>query len=103
MGEELKEWANMWGARVRYPNDMPDDLLRDAIETSRRILDGCTDFETQALGAAAKIKEEFDTRWSPHWHVIIGRSFGSFVTHETKCFVFFYLEDKGVMLFKHSL
>ncbi len=27
-------------------NDMPDDILRDAIETSRRVLDSC-DFETQ--------------------------------------------------------
>ena len=26
---------------------MPDDCLKDAIETSRRILEGITDFETQ--------------------------------------------------------
>jgi len=26
---------------------MPDDILKDAIETSRRILEGITDFETQ--------------------------------------------------------
>lgn len=52
------------------------------------------------LACAEKIKTEFDTRWSPHWHVIIGRNFGSFVTHETKNFVFFYLGDKAVMMFK---
>lgn len=52
------------------------------------------------LECAEKIKIEFDTRWSPHWHCIVGRNFGSFVTHETKKFIFFYLGDKAVMLFK---
>lgn len=52
------------------------------------------------LGCAEKIKAEFDTRWSPHWHCVIGRNFGSFVTHETRHFLFFYLGDKAVMLFK---
>ena len=57
-------------------------------------------FVSTGLACAEKIKTEFDARWSPHWHVIIGRNFGSFVTHETKYFVFFYLGDKAVMLFK---
>ena len=35
------------------------------------------------LAAAEKIKRHFDERWNPSWHVIIGRNFGSFVTHET--------------------
>lgn len=100
-------------------------MLKDAIETSQRIIDSCVDFETQGnvnkftifiifefkhklskllyyagLECAEKIKTEFDTRWSPHWHVVIGRNFGSFVTHETKNFLFFYLGDKAVMIFK---
>ena len=52
------------------------------------------------LECAEIIKTEFDQRWSPHWHVIIGRNFGSFVTHETKNFIFFYLADKAIMIFK---
>lgn len=63
---------------------MPDDMLRDAIETSRRIVEAASDFETQGLECAEKIKREFDTRWGPNWHVIIGRNFGSFVTHEVR-------------------
>ena len=65
MGEELKEWAHMWGAKVsntivmiiliyihltlkvKLRNDMPDDILKDAIETSRRVLESITDFESQ--------------------------------------------------------
>lgn len=99
---------------------MPDDMLRDAIETSRRVISEVDDFEVQGielhsitlqqwahllcdgigLACAEKIKTEFDMRWSPHWHCVIGRNFGSFVTHETKNFIFFYLGDKAVMLFK---
>lgn len=79
---------------------MPDDMLKDAIETSRRIISEVTDFEAEGLACAEKIKNEFDARWSPYWHCIIGRNFGAFVTHETKNFIFFYLGDKAVMIFK---
>ena len=63
-------------------------------------IDSVNDFETEGLECVEKIKTEFDDRWSPHWHVVIGRNFGSFVTHETKKFVFFYLNDKAVMMYK---
>jgi dynein light chain LC8-type len=52
------------------------------------------------LACAETIKNEFDQRWSPHWHVVIGRNFGSYVTHETRNFIFFYLDDKAVMMYK---
>ena len=46
------------------------------------------------------IKEYMDEKWDPHWHVFIGRNFGSMVTHETKTFLYFYFNDKAVMMFK---
>ena len=33
--------------QVKLRNDMPDDMLKDAIETSRRIISDVEDFETQ--------------------------------------------------------
>lgn len=33
--------------QVKLRNDMPDDMLKDAIETTRRIIQGVTDFETE--------------------------------------------------------
>ena len=30
---------------------------------------------------AAAIKKEFDQRWQPTWHVVVGKNFGSYVTH----------------------
>ena len=31
--------------QVKLRNDMPDDMLRDAIETSRRVIGGVDDFD----------------------------------------------------------
>jgi len=58
MGEELKEWANMWGAKVKLRNDMPDDMIRDAIETTRKTLDSYPDFDTDGKKI---INSKFDT------------------------------------------
>lgn len=64
------------------------------------MIDACEDFDNDGLSCAESIKTSFDKKWGEHWHCIIGRNFGSFVTHETKHFVFFYLGDRAVMLFK---
>ena len=71
---------------------------------------------------AAFIKKEFDTKYTPTWHCVVGRNFGrsrwgrapwpaphptqtccvpgSYVTHETKHFIYFYLGPVAVLLFK---
>ncbi len=49
---------------------------------------------------AAFIKREFDKKHGPTWHCIVGRSFGSYVTHETRNFIFFFLNQFGVLLLK---
>ena len=88
---------------------------------------------------AAYIKKEFDKKYNPTWHCIVGRNFGqffhtspgartcltlcfaitggipplqlkflifnalrtgSYVTHETKHFIYFYLGQVAILLFK---
>lgn len=49
MGEMVPDWAQMWGAKVKMPTDMRDDMLRDAIETCRDALDQCADFEGEGV------------------------------------------------------
>ena len=49
---------------------------------------------------AAYVKKEFDTRYGPTWHCIVGRNFGSYVTHETKHFIYLYVDHTAVLLFK---
>lgn len=49
---------------------------------------------------AQYIKKEFDQKHGNTWHCIVGRNFGSFVTHETKHFIYFYVGNLAVLLFK---
>ena len=67
----------------------------------------CFSFSIQALekyniekDIAAYIKKEFDKKYNPTWHCIVGRNFGSYVTHETKHFIYFYLGQVAILLFK---
>lgn len=49
---------------------------------------------------ASYIKKEFDQNYGATWHCVVGRSFGSYVTHEAKHFVYFYIDSHAVLLFK---
>ena len=48
----------------------------------------------------SSLLQEFDKKYNPTWHCIVGRNFGSYVTHETKHFIYFYLGQVAILLFK---
>lgn len=48
------------------------------------------------------MKQEFDKRFGTTWHVIVGRNFGSYVTHETRHFIYFYLGQIAFLIFKYA-
>ena len=76
-----QEHSFMWGAQERLPCDMPDDILRDAIESVRTELDTVEDLDGQGGNAVVeRIKRKFDEKWDPNWHVIIGASALAFLT-----------------------
>ncbi|KAL9232949.1 hypothetical protein vseg_008005 [Gypsophila vaccaria] len=76
--------------------DMSDDLQKEAVDVA------IAAFEMNIVekDVAESIKKEFDKKHGPTWHCIVGRNFGSYVTHETNHFVYFYLDHKAVLLFK---
>jgi hypothetical protein len=45
-------------------------------------------------------QKQFDSKYGPTWHAVVGRNFGSYVTHETKHFIYFYIGAVAVLLFK---
>ncbi|CAO3635659.1 unnamed protein product [Cunninghamella echinulata] len=51
---------------------------------------------------AAHTKREFDKKYDPTWHCVVGRNFGSFVTHESKYFIYFYHGPIAILLFKST-
>ncbi|EOA96265.1 Dynein light chain 2, cytoplasmic, partial [Anas platyrhynchos] len=46
------------------------------------------------------LPQEFDRKYNPTWHCVVGRDFSSCVTHETNHFIFVYLGHLAVLLFK---
>jgi dynein light chain LC8-type len=76
--------------------DMSESMQQEAIDCATQALEK---FNIEK-DIAAYIKKEFDKKHSPTWHCIVGRNFGSYVTHESKYFVYFYLGQIAILLFK---
>ncbi|KAL2154948.1 hypothetical protein VTH82DRAFT_3624 [Thermothelomyces myriococcoides] len=76
--------------------DMTEDMQQEAIEVAQEAMAKFT----IEKDIAQHIKRTFDERKGPTWHCIVGRNFGSFVTHETKHFIYFYLGHCAILLFK---
>ena len=85
------------GPQVTIKNvDMSDTMKDDAIESARVAIER---YRVEK-DIAAYIKKEFDKKYNPTWHCIVGRNFGSFVTHESKHFIYFYIGQVAVLLFR---
>ncbi|KAF2017705.1 hypothetical protein BU24DRAFT_420753 [Aaosphaeria arxii CBS 175.79] len=76
--------------------DMSEEMQQEAIEVAQQAME---QFSIEK-DIAQYIKKEFDSRKGATWHCIVGRNFGSFVTHETKHFIYFYLGHCAILLFK---
>ncbi|KMZ66343.1 Dynein light chain 1 cytoplasmic-like protein [Zostera marina] len=76
--------------------DMKESMQKEAIDCA------IVAYEKHSVekDVAEYIKKEFDKNHGPTWHCIVGRNFGSYVTHETNHFVYFYLDQKAILLFK---
>ncbi|KAH8059201.1 hypothetical protein JL722_5756 [Aureococcus anophagefferens] len=74
--------------------DMSEDMQQDAVDCASQALEKYN----IEKDIAAYIKKEFDKKYNPTWHCIVGRNFGSYVTHETKHFIYFYLGQVAILL-----
>ncbi|KAI9805826.1 MAG: hypothetical protein M1825_000440 [Sarcosagium campestre] len=87
--------------------DMSDEMQQEVIELATEAM---SQFGIEKVlsnhryrsneDIAQHIKKEFDAKKGATWHCIVGRNFGSFVTHETKHFIYFYLGHNAILLFK---
>ncbi|CAE7522882.1 Dynll2 [Symbiodinium natans] len=98
---------------------MAEDMQQDAIDCATQALEKYN----IEKDIAAFIKKEFDKKYNPTWHCVVGRNFGSYVTHETwlcgtsdtsdagveclcltnpprKHFIYFYLGQVAILCFK---
>ncbi|KAJ8041012.1 Dynein 8 kDa light chain, flagellar outer arm [Holothuria leucospilota] len=77
-------------------SDMEGEMKQDAIDLTE---DAFKQF-TVEKDIAAHIKKEFDRKHGNSWHCIVGRNYGSYVTHETGHFIYLYVKQVAVLLFK---
>ena len=57
--------------------DMTEEMQQEAVEIASVALEKYN----IEKDIAAQIKKEFDKRHGPTWHVVVGKNFGSYVTH----------------------
>ena len=69
--------------------DMSEEMQQDAVDCATQALEKYN----IEKDIAAYIKKEFDKKYNPTWHCIVGRNFGSYVTHETRWVVQDRLEE----------
>ncbi|VDQ04738.1 unnamed protein product [Trichobilharzia regenti] len=76
--------------------DMHEEMQQYAVDLAAQVMDKYViekDFATY-------VKKEFDKKYGPTWQCIVGKNFGSYVTHETNYFIYFYLHNVAFLLFK---
>ncbi|XP_035522255.1 dynein, light chain, LC8-type 2b isoform X1 [Morone saxatilis] len=94
---ERRQIANMSDKKAVIKNaDMSDEMQQDAVDCAMQAMEKYN----IEKDIAAYVKKEFDKKYNPTWHCIVGRNFGSYVTHETKHFIYFYLGQVAILLFK---
>lgn len=57
--------------------DMTDEMQQDSVDIASAALEKYN----IEKDIAANIKKEFDKKYGPTWHVVVGKNFGSYVTH----------------------
>jgi dynein light chain LC8-type len=104
--EDDVKYQTMWGAKVMLPCDMPDDILEDSIKTSKQLLtevlqaDRNEGLQKQGPEIVETLKKQFDAKWGQNWHVVCGKSFGCYATHQSSKFVYFYVGDVAFMFYQ---
>ncbi|EGR28858.1 neuronal nitric oxidse synthase protein inhibitor, putative [Ichthyophthirius multifiliis] len=76
--------------------DMTTDMEADAYEIALKALDR---FSIEK-DMAQYIKNEFDRLHEKYWHCIVGKQFGSSVTHDSKHYIYFYIGEMSFLLYR---
>ncbi|CDW53231.1 dynein light chain [Trichuris trichiura] len=100
--DALKKLAQKLGSTITKKKltimvcDMSEEMITDAVQKADEALD------TMKLEVemAKMIKKFFDSKYLPPWHIIVGRKFGSHVTHEVSTFAYFILGNMAFLIFR---
>ncbi|XP_055988092.1 dynein light chain 1, cytoplasmic-like [Sorex fumeus] len=78
--------------------DMSEEMQQHSVKCATQALEKYS----MLVDIAAHIKKEFDKKYNPRWHCIVGRNFSSYVTYKKNHYILFELGQMTIMLFKHG-
>ncbi|CAD2222511.1 dynein light chain LC8-type [Angomonas deanei] len=81
---------------VNYNADMPKEMIEEA----RQIIIEAFEAESQESAVATVVKREFMKKYKGVWHCVVGKNFGSYVTHEMKGYIHLTWGQMSVLLWK---
>ncbi|KAK9447118.1 dynein light chain type 1-domain-containing protein [Limtongia smithiae] len=97
LSQEKSSANGQWeGKAVIKSADMSEDMQQVVIDLAVQAMERYN----IEKDIAAYIKKELDLRFGQTWHCIVGRNFGSYVSHETRHFIYFYLGQIAILIFK---
>ncbi|KAM3128099.1 hypothetical protein pb186bvf_019800 [Paramecium bursaria] len=78
--------------------DMPEnsDMKTDAQAQARHAVET---FKVESQ-ISNYIKKFFDEKYGPNWHCVVGKHFNSYVSYESKHYIFFYEGQMAILLYK---
>jgi len=74
--ESFKDSGSVPKATIKNV-DMTEEMQQESIDIAASALEK---FQVEK-DIAAHCKREFDKKYGPTWHVVVGKNFGSYVTH----------------------
>ena len=82
---------------VIHSIDLADDVQEDVFKLARQAVAQAKTHKERAQ----MMKKAMDKTHGPgKWHVVVGLSFGSYVTHQTGAFAFFSIDGISFLVFK---
>ncbi|XP_054157058.1 uncharacterized protein LOC128955415 [Oppia nitens] len=96
--EEQQQQQQQWPELKIQAADMPQQMQRAAIQSTSHAIK----VHTTEKHIAESIKQDFDQLYQPTWHCIVGRNWGSCVTHSKASYVRMLYKDLTILLYKST-
>jgi dynein light chain LC8-type len=85
-----------------YADDMNEDWAKDAVRTAREAFALTIASGDVNSTRADYIRRKFDRDHDVGWNCIVGRSFGAYVTHEIKTYIYYSIHSGTFILLWRS-
>ncbi|CCD26336.1 dynein light chain NDAI_0H01620 [Naumovozyma dairenensis CBS 421] len=96
MSDNKSKQRRMFKDTIIKASDISDELKDEILNISQDAIEN-NELERDI---ASSIKKQLDTRYGTTWNVIVGKNFGSYVTHEKGHFLYFYIGPLAFLIFK---